>query len=234
MAAKFVYACFSVFLLSFGFTITASAGIFIDRAIVDFKAGKTLRQDVKVSNDGDDVAYVKVEVLEVINPGTADEERRPVTNPQDITLLATPSKMIIPAGGTKLVRLTDIAPGSTSERVFRVNITPILPPLAEETSQVRVVVAYQVLVLMAPVIPRIELAANRVGKRLLLENKGNAYIMLSAGKQCPGPGSKADDCVELSAKRLYPGNQAEIELPYNQSVNFTAESIEGIKAEIFE
>ena len=189
----------------------ANANMFVDRSIVEFVAGDSPQQDIRVSNRGNDQMYVQVEVLDVLQPGTSDEIREVVTNLADMTLLATPKQFVLPPQGERAVRLVALAEPGEVDQVYRVNVTPILPPLADtEASVVRVVVAYQLLVLVLPENPREDLAVTRDGNVLKFENRGNSYVLLADGQQCI-----AENCSNLPTTRLYAGNSWEVELESN-------------------
>ena len=190
-----------------------AAGIILDRSIVDFSSTEPPRHDVTVINQGDEIAYVKVEVLEVLNPGTENEERNVVNNPEKIQFVASPSKLAIPAGGRKQVRLVNLAPPG-EEKIFRVNFTPVLPPLEEsaEGLGVKFVVAYQVLALVHPAHPTELLEIKRDPKSIRFHNRGNTYALISSVRQCDEVGENCRD--DLGSKRLYAGNELVIPLPY--------------------
>lgn len=211
----------------------AFAGIFVDRSIVTFDEASPSRQDVRVTNDdAENPAYVQVDVLTIDAPGTDHEKQTRVTDPESITLLATPKKMVIPAGGQKLVRIVNLEPSSESERIFRVNVTPILPPLQEEPegNLVRVVVAYQLLVIIPPALPEASWTVKREGTRLTFVNTGNTNLLLHSGKQCATPGST--ECRELATHRLYAGNSWEQKLPFDQPLEYMVRSLSSEKKEI--
>lgn len=210
---------------------TSIADMYVDRSIVIFEAGTQPRQDVKVSNSGDEVMYVKVDVLTVENPGSDDEARVEVSDPKQLKLLATPNRLIIPPGGQRLIRIVNLQPNNDSERVYRINVTPIVAPLEEETSQLRIVVAYQILTIVQPDEPTANLIANRNGKSISFTNTGNTNVLLSEGKQCQ-PNS-VDECQELASRRLYAGNSWQQELPYDGPVSYSVRSFDGIKQEVY-
>jgi len=219
----FIQAILSLSIL--GLTPFAQA-MYIDRAIVDFLPDQA-RQDVKVINDGDENLYVQIDVLEVSNPGTEEETRTKITDPDSISLLVTPAKMVVPPNSSKLLRMVNLDENLNEEKIFRVNVTPILPPLSEnDDTQVRLVVAYQVLVLVAPENPKYELESARQGKTLTLKNTGNSYVMMNEGLQCTKPEDETS-CQKIPARRLYPGNEAVIDLPLDQAVELSLQSIEG-------
>jgi P pilus assembly chaperone PapD len=205
----------------------AGADIFVDRAIVRLGADKPPREDVKVINNGSETGYVAVEVLEVRNPGSDREERIKVSDPDQVRLLASPSKLMIPPNSQKLVRIVNLDPSSEQESIYRINVTPVLPPLQEEQgSVVRVVVAYQLLVIVDPVHPREDLEILRQSYQLTVHNKGNTNVLFSDGRQCDSAGT---NCVEIPAHRVYPGNHWQIELERDAPVVFNLTSYNGIR-----
>jgi P pilus assembly chaperone PapD len=208
---------------------SANAGILLDKSIVEFSAHEAPRQDIWVINDDSENAYVKVQVLEVKNPGTEEETREEITDPDLISFVATPSKLVIPPKGRKLVRLVNLAkPGA--ERVYRINFTPILPPLQEEEgATVRVVIAYQVLALIYPQAPSEQLEIERKGTELGFRNKGNSFVLLGGGTQCDDNNA---NCQDLPARRLYAGNQWRVTLPYpGTEANYSLSNFKGTRKE---
>lgn len=207
--------------------LPAWSDIFVDRAIVRLGADKPPREDVKVINNGSETGYVAVEVLEVRQPGTAGESRVKVTDPDQMKLIASPSKLMIPANSQKLVRIVNLDPGSDQERIYRVNVTPVLPPLQEdEGSVVRVVVAYQLLVIVDPLQPREDLDITRNGRHLTVINQGNTNVLFSDGKQCDEAGQ---NCSDIPAHRVYPGNTWDVELERDAPVTYKLTSFKGIR-----
>jgi len=207
----------------------ASADIFVDRAIIRMSADQPPRQDFKVINNGDEVGYVNIEVFEVRNPGTSEEELVKVTDPKEMKLIATPSKLIVQAKSQKMVRLINtVAPGD--ERIYRINVTPVLPPLADpKGSMVRVVVAYQILLMIDAVEPAQNLDISRTGKTLRVVNKGNTNVLFYNGSQCPEgeTNTQSEQCQQLPTRRVYPGNTWEAELPKDQPAAYQMTSFEG-------
>lgn len=214
------------------FNSNLSAEMYVDRAIVIFEPGGSQREDVKVSNTGDEVIYIQVEVFNVLNPGTPEEERVKVTNPKELKLIATPNKMVIPAGGQKLVRIVNLQTNNKTERIYRINVTPIVAPLSEETSKLRIIVAYQILTIIQPISPRAELLATRSGNVVRFENRGSSNILLSEGSQCKPHDSTA--CEDLPSRRLYAGNTWELPLPYDAPLAYSVRTFDGIRNQIIE
>lgn len=204
--------------------LTATASMVIDRAIVAFKPGDTPRQDVLVMNAGKEPLYVQVEVLEVQNPGTEAEQRVLVKNPEEIGLLATPLRLMVEPGGKRPLRLVNLKPQASKERVYRVNLSPVVGKIAAEADAnamaVKVVVGYQLLVLVSPAEPQELLEVKRDGKVAVLRNAGNTNILLFSGQQCPSPEADEKSCRGLPDRRLYPGNEWRLELPFDQPFDY--------------
>lgn len=215
-------------LLTLLFTsVNTWSDIFVDRAIVRLGADKAPREDIKVINNGSETGYVAVEVFAVHKPGTEQETRVKVSDPDEIQLIASPSKLMIPPNSQKLVRIVNLAPGTGQERIYRINVTPVLPPLQEnEGSVVRVVVAYQLLVIVDPAAPKEDMEIVRQGYRLALNNKGNTNVLFSDAKQCD---SEGQDCVEIAAHRVYPGNNWQVDLEKDAPVVFKLTSFNGVR-----
>ncbi len=219
----FILCCLLV-----GFT-SANAGILLDKSVVEFTADEAPRKDIWVINDDSENAYVKIQVLEVRHAGTEHEVREEITDPDSISFVATPSKLVIPPKGRKLVRLVNLATAGP-ERVYRINFTPILPPLQEEEgASVRVVVAYQVLALIHPEAPREQLEIERSGTTLTFRNRGNSFVLLGGGTQCDPNDA---NCQDLPARRLYAGNEWQVALPYADTpANYSLSNFKGTRRE---
>jgi len=194
---------------------TASANMVLSEAIVHFEPGKPLRKDIEVTNPGDENLYVEIEPKLVLNPGTKDETRQAFSDPREGGLLVTPNKLVIPPGGRKLVRVVSLKPAGAEERVYRVTFKPVVGELENEQIGVKILIGYEVLILMQPAKPDSTLATERNGSTISFTNQGNTNVLLREGKQCPNNASSdSEECESLRGKRLYPGNQYSVELPY--------------------
>jgi P pilus assembly chaperone PapD len=231
MKPSFLKPCLAG-LLFFFFSHASFADMYVDRSIVIFEPDGPPREDVKVSNTGDEVIYVQVDVFSVDNAGSEQEKLSKVTDPKNLKLIATPNKMVIPAGGQKLIRIVNLEASNEEERIYRINVTPIVAPLSEETSQLRIVVAYQILTIIQPDSPTATLVAQRDGKMVTFRNDGNSNILLSEGNQCKSPGST--DCNELPSHRLYAGNSWNLDLPYDAPLTYSMRTFDGIKKQLVE
>ncbi len=199
-----------------------SANMQISDAIIHFEPGKPLRKDIEVENTGDETIYVQVEPMIVHSPGTEDEERKTFKDPREAGLLVTPNKIVIPPKGRKLVRFVVLKQPKEKDAVYRVNFKPVSNGLTGEDNQigVKIVIAYQVLVLVQPPKPTPNLIVKREGNTLKFKNKGNTNVLLREGKQCPSDNAKEEDCARLSGNRVYAGNEWSIDLPSSRPVEY--------------
>lgn len=176
----------------------------VDRAIVYFEPDAPPRQDVEVSNLSDENLFLKVEVLEVTNAGTAKEERRLVSDLESIGFIASPANSIIPPNGRRSIRLLNLREPDNEERIYRVTFKPVLPELTAQTNAVKLLVAYQSLVVIRPQTIDIDVRSENDDDGLRLSNNGNANVFLQDGQACH---TTSKECIDLPSKRLYAGNQ---------------------------
>ena len=217
---------------------TVHAGVVLNRAIVIFDDTNQTRQDVIVSNDsGSDRLFVSVEPFLVMKPGTEERELVPLSIDEDAGLLVTPNKLLIEPSGSAIVRMLNMAEPGANEVYYRVNFTPMLKPiefepqegdeLDETRMQVSIALAYQALVIVPPLEPKPLPTFARTGKTLVFTNPGNSFYLLRDGQQCSP--DDPDDCLDLTSKRVYPGNEYVVELPFDGPARYVARVFDGSK-----
>ena len=180
----------------------ARAELMLSQLVVDLAKPSQVRADIEVWNSSDERAYVVAEPSEIVNAGTAGEERRNDRDPEQRGLLVSPARMILEPGQRKLIRLAAIGPRSQSERVYRVTVKPVAGELNSNATGLKLLVGYDVLVLLRPSQIRNDLSAVRAGDRITFKNDGNASLELIEGKQCT---AGKTSCTTLPGKRLYAG-----------------------------
>ncbi len=198
----------------------AQASMVLNNVILHFEPGKSTRQDIEIENTGDTTMYVQVRPHRVLNPGTEQEAREYIADPREAGLLVTPNKLVVPPRGRKLLRFVDLKPGNASERVYRVAVTPVVGELEAQASGLKILVGYEVLVLAQPSTPTPQLIGERRGQKMFFRNDGNTNVLLREGRQCPADDTASEDCTVLGAKRLYPGNEWILELPYDRPLEY--------------
>ena len=206
------------------FALPASASMVLSNAIVHFEKGAAARQDVEITNTGDEVLYVQIEPNIVLNAGTPEEERIAIKNPREHGLLVTPSRMVLAPGTSKSMRLVKLAmpgdPGQEKERIYRISARPVLGAVSAEQTGLKVLIGYEVLAIVYPKDPKPDLVVQRTGHTLLVENRGNTNVLLQEGFQCETPEQPSEDCTPVNGKRMYPGLSASFELERDLPVRF--------------
>lgn len=203
----------------------AAADMALDKVVVQFGAGGMQRDDIEVLNAGGELLYLVVEPREVLEPGGEGEQRVERRDPEELGLLVSPNRLVIEPGARRVVRLSLLRPPSERDRIWRVAFRPVVGETAAETTALRVLTAYNVLVMAYPPAPQAELVAERSGQRLALENRGNSNALLFDGRQCDAAGQ---NCRELPTRRLYAGNRWELELPYGTPARWRLQTAEGV------
>ena len=182
----------------------AHADIVLSQLIVDLQPGKDSRQDVEVWNNGSDRAFVAIEANEVVDSGTPAETRRTDPDPEKLGLLVSPARMILQPGERKLIRIGEIAAPPQHERDYRVTVKPVVGPISSTKSGLKILVGYEVLVLVRPAQPQPNVTFTRSADKATFKNDGNVSVELIDGRQCDSTGKA---CSDLRGKRLYPGAQ---------------------------
>jgi P pilus assembly chaperone PapD len=226
---KFTYPMFGFVLLLQPIS-AAHADIVLSQLIIDLQPGEHSRDDIEIWNKGTERAYVALEPREVINAGLANERRREEPDPEKLGLLVSPARMILEAGQRKLARIADISSSSDRERVYRVTVKPVAGPLESTDSALKIMIGYDVLVLVRPTDVRPGLSGHRSGSSLVFRNDGNASVELIDGRQCD---TAAVHCTDLPGKRLYAGAQWSEPLQSSGPVEYTVRSAVGTERRKF-
>ncbi|URD60177.1 fimbria/pilus periplasmic chaperone [Sphingomonas sp. KRR8] len=195
----------------------ASAEIVLSQLVIDMVPGKPARGDIEVWNNDKDRAYVTVEPYEVTNPGAPTMERRTEPDPEKLGLLVTPARMILEPGQRKLLRISAIGALPARERVFRVTVKPTVGTIQTNVSGLKLLIGYDVLVLLRPagaLVPK--LASRRSGDKLVIRNEGTVSVELAAGKACRAK----NQCQELPGKRLYAGAEWTVDAAAGTAVDY--------------
>lgn len=199
----------------------ARAGITLSELIVDLQPGKVLREDVEVWNNSPERSFVSIEPREIINPSLPTQSDRKDPDPEKLGLLVEPSRMILEPGQRRLVRIAALSANVEREHVYRVTIKPVVGAIRSEESGLKVVIGYDVLVLVRPAQPAPHVTATRSGRKLTFDNSGNVSVEVVDGRQCAAAHTR---CTELPGKRLYPGATWTVDLPSDLPAEYTLKS----------
>ena len=208
----------------------AMAEIEVAPILVDVIGSKMNTQDIRVTNIGDEIAYVKITPKLITNPGSAEEKLLVIDDPSKLGLLVSPRIMKISPHKFKLVRLVFTQKAGLTDRLYRIDIQPtvgdlLLPKKSNEIG-IKILVGYGVVVIQRPTKLDVAISIERQDKTLIVKNNGNTNVILSNGKQCDAKGNK---CQELPPKRIYAGQIWEQELPYNTPVTYRESYLDNFK-----
>ncbi len=229
----------SLFILVILFSPQIHAALVVNRAIITYDNPAVNREDVVIINsDENENLFIQVEPFEVINPGSERQELVPLEITDNPDFLITPNRLAVAPGGRSLVRFLNLLPPGEKERIYRVNLTPVTPPVElqsggdEIRSQLEVVVAYQILVIVLPQSPRPLMAMDRDGVLATFSNAGNSNYLLTDGIQCDPEDSA--NCLPLEDRRIYPGNNWQLTLPFDGPFTYTVRTQAGLTSEFFQ
>lgn len=202
----------------------AYAELVVSQLIVEFKPGGSRAADIEIFNNSDERSYTVVEPRELLGPGTPAERHIETPDPVKLGLLVSPSRFILEPQQRRTLRIAAIGPAAASERVYRVTVKPVAGEVTGNESGLKLLVGYDLLVLVRPPVVRNAVRAERNGSELTLINDGNASVELAEGEQCDLNGV---DCQALPAKRLYAGASWLQLLPRPMPGKYRVRSAEG-------
>ncbi|WP_341632732.1 fimbrial biogenesis chaperone [Sphingomonas agri] len=208
-------------LASFAWAAPASADLVLSELIVELQPAKQVRDDVEIWNNSPERSYVAVEPREILNPGRPSQSERKDPDPQKLGLLVSPSRMILEPGQRKLVRMAMLSSDADKEHVYRVTVKPVVGGIQSSDTGLKVVIGYDVLVLVRPAQPAPRVTALRKGRELTFSNSGNVSVEVIEGRQCPNARAQ---CAQLPGKRLYPGASWTVELPSDLPAQYVLKS----------
>ncbi|HEY0628207.1 MAG TPA: fimbria/pilus periplasmic chaperone, partial [Sphingomicrobium sp.] len=152
----------------------ASAELAVSQLIVEFKGPGPKTADIEIFNNGDERSYAVVEPRELLNPGTPHEERISVPDPARLGLIASPARFILEPGQRRTLRIASLGPAAERERVYRVTVKPVSGDVTGDGSGLKLLVGYDLLVLVRPPVIRNAVKSEREGSQLTITNSGNA------------------------------------------------------------
>ena len=199
----------------------AQADLILSELIVELQPGKKVSDDLEVLNNSPERAYVAIEPREILNPSLPSQTTRQDPDPEKLGLLVSPARMILEPGQRKLIRIANLSATADREHVYRVTVKPVVGGLQSESSGLKIVVGYDVLVLVRPAQAIASVTAARVGRALVFKNSGNVSVEVIEGRQCS---TGRTNCSELPGKRLYPGSSWTVDLKSDAPIDYTLKS----------
>jgi P pilus assembly chaperone PapD len=194
----------------------ARAELVLSQLVIELSPGDNARADVEVWNNGKDRIFVAVDPREILEPGTASESSRSDPDPEKLGLLVSPSRMILEPGQRKLLRVASISQGDR-EHVYRVTVKPVVGQLSSEISGLKVLVGYDMLVLVRPAELKPHVSGTRSNDQLTIRNDGNVSVELVDGRACD---STMKACDDLPSARLYAGAQRTVKIAADRRAQY--------------
>lgn len=215
--------CFRAFLVA-GFATAdilaplsgARADVLLSQLVVELSPGEQARADIEVFNNGPDRTFVAVDPREIVHPGTKGESSRTDPDPELLGLLVSPARMVLEPGQHKLLRIAALA-ANGRERIYRVTVKPAVGQLSSQGSGLKLLVGYDVLVLVRPSEIKPHVIGTRSGDLLTLKNDGNVSVELVDGKECR---ASTKICDALPGGRLYAGAEKAVKVGSERRVEY--------------
>ena len=205
-----------------GFPLCANAGPSLNVGVFyDYLDGDKSTYLKRVYNAGDSTAFVRIQVLEILYnaDGSSEEvELKPGADPSVREgLMASPSRLIVPADGVQSTRLLYLGERE-KERYFRVRFVPVMPEKDDEfalpeeereaykgalSAGVTVLAGYGTVFFVRPKAAWFETGVDDSAGRYQLNNAGNSVVVVDEFKDC----SAADptDCQPTTKNHILPG-----------------------------
>jgi P pilus assembly chaperone PapD len=219
----------NILLLAFPLMVStvSFAELVVDDSVVIITDPSQSRYDVTVFNtDETEKLYLEITPHRVVNPGEINETLEVIDFASAPDFLVSPNRAILEPKDETLVRLLNLNSAGEKELVYRINVVPVTPPVELEQpeeevvrSMLQVVIAYQILVIIAPNNPEPVMDYKREGDIVTFSNVGNSNYLLTEGEQCNPQSPK--QCEPIQAKRMYPGNSWTLQLPFDGPANYT-------------
>ncbi len=205
-----------LFVILFFNVFAASANFMVYPISKDIQSGGS--ETIKVFSKSKDVQYIKIYTKRVINPGTKEEQEVDIKN-WDGGLIVTPAKVVLPAGASKSIRLTEINK-KEQEEVYRVYFESVKPgqqdDIEEKNGRVNtdlsVNIIYAALIRTSPENPQRKLDVSIESNNVWIKNTGNIRLGIKDVFLCDTT-SINDKCAKFSYNRnLYPDMSVDTKL----------------------
>jgi P pilus assembly chaperone PapD len=229
---------FFILSLIFSGNALASAEISIG-TLYDYMSGQQSTYLKRIRNQGDVTAFVKVAIHEITYDAAGQPQESAELTEGRRVLIASPSRMIIPANGVQATRLLFMGERD-KERYFRVRFIPVLPKqedgfdldansVQKEQQQVsagvNILTGFGTIIFVMPKESRFDTRIIKTDTMTTVVNKGNATIVLDFFEECDG---RKKNCSSPSKIHLLPNMQKQLMKKSDHLYRF--ELIEGDKS----
>ncbi|MBV4456864.1 molecular chaperone [Pseudomonas sp. COR58] len=211
-----------------GFSLGLQAGPQINVGTVyDYLDGDKSTYLKRVFNSGDATAFVKVNILEIIYEADGSTREVPVKAQADAQgrdgLMASPARLIVPAGGMQGVRLLHMG-NRDAERYFRVRFVPVVPEKEDEfavsaderdeykktlSAGVNVMTGFGTVFFVRPGQARFASEIEDSPGRYRLRNNGNTVVVIDEFRNCSQ--KNESECEPTTKHHVLAGKSFEFE-----------------------
>jgi hypothetical protein len=219
--------------------------ITINQSIINYNNNGNLSKKFDVKSGFPHRSYVTTELYEIVNPGKVNQRKIlykavdkntvygekilnemskkgiEIKHPFDSDMHQNPSKIILEKKGdfldTKSMSIINLNKNLEKERVYRLKVFPIVKGFTKKnkTNGVKIMMQYEVLLLVQPVNPILKYNYTLENKSLYIENTGNSNFIIEKMTQCD---KKKENCYEITPKRIYADANYNFKLKYNTNV----------------
>ncbi|MCP1601801.1 hypothetical protein J2S82_003758 [Aeromonas caviae] len=210
---------FYIFLLILSGNVMASAEISIG-TLYDYMSGQQGTYLKRIRNQGDTTAFVKVAIHEITYDGTGQPRESAELTEGNRALIASPSRLIIPANGMQATRLLYMG-ARDKERYFRVRFIPVLPRKEDGfdmddqsidgqqqvSAGVNILTGFGAIIFVMPKETRFDTKMIEADTMTTVVNNGNATIVLDFFEECDG---RAKNCSTPGKIHLLPNMKKQL------------------------
>jgi P pilus assembly chaperone PapD len=191
-------------------------------------------RDFSVFNqDPKKIAYVSISIEQADKSATSST-RKVLNDPRKTGLLISPTKLALPPGGSRTVRISLIRHLQAQEQRYMLVVAPQEGELTMAKSPsdenlraaIHVIVAYGIEVMVAPLHPNTKLSLSRTGREITASNQGNTIVVLYGKQQCASP----NQCEKFEGRyEIAPGTTQKIIVPKALPATFRQRVFEDIE-----
>ena len=210
---------FFILLLMLSGNVSASAEISIG-TLFDYMAGQQGTYLKRIRNQGDTTAFVKVAIHEITYNGAGQPRESAELTEGNRALIASPSRLIIPAKGVQATRLLYMG-ARDKERYFRVRFIPVLPrkedgfdmddqsidAQQQVSAGVNILTGFGAIIFVMPKETRFDTKLIETDSMTTVVNNGNATIVLDFFEECDG---RAKNCSTPGKIHLLPNMKKQL------------------------
>lgn len=213
-----------LFLLVLSGNALASPDISVG-TLYDYMSAEKATLLKRIRNIGDETAFVKITLAEIVYDAGGVPKERELPEEGVRQLVTSPSRLIIPAGGSQATRFIYMGERER-ERYFRVRFVPVtpqddelteLPPQQQISAGVSIMTGFGTILFVAPKETRYDTRIDRENGALYVENRGNATVILDYLELCD---KKETSCSQPEKMHLLPGVKKQVSKESTRMVRF--------------